>query len=48
MKKILLGITGSISAYKAAHLTSRLTKMGYQVDTIMTKNSVKIITPLTI
>ncbi|HJF19222.1 MAG TPA: phosphopantothenoylcysteine decarboxylase [Enterococcus columbae] len=47
-KTILLGITGSISAYKAADLTNELTKLGYQVDAVMTKNSQQFITPLTI
>ncbi|MGO2638594.1 phosphopantothenoylcysteine decarboxylase [Enterococcus viikkiensis] len=48
MKTILLGISGSISAYKAADITNQLTKMGYKVDVIMTKSSTEFITPLTI
>ncbi|MBL1226390.1 phosphopantothenoylcysteine decarboxylase [Enterococcus sp. BWR-S5] len=48
MKTILLGVSGSISAYKAADITSRLTKLGYQVEVIMTVNSTKFITPLTL
>ncbi|WP_407857503.1 phosphopantothenoylcysteine decarboxylase [Enterococcus hailinensis] len=48
MKTILLGISGSISAYKAADITNELTKMGYQLDVIMTKSSTEFITPLTI
>lgn len=48
MKTILLGISGSISAYKAADITSQLTKLGYNVDVIMTTNSTKFITPLTL
>ncbi|GCF94447.1 phosphopantothenoylcysteine decarboxylase [Enterococcus florum] len=48
MKTILLGVSGSISAYKAADLTNSLTKQGYQVDVIMTKSSTEFITPLTI
>lgn len=47
MKNILLGVSGSISAYKAADLTSQLVKLGHNVDVIMTKNSTKFITPLT-
>lgn len=47
-KTILLGISASISAYKAADLTNKLTKMGYKVDVIMTKNATEFITPLTI
>ncbi len=48
MKKILLGITGSISAYKSADITNQLVKLGYQVDVIMTKSSTHFITPLTL
>lgn len=48
MKTILLGVSGSISAYKAADLTNQLTKLGYQVDVVMTKNATKFITPLTL
>ncbi|MGX7244839.1 flavoprotein, partial [Enterococcus quebecensis] len=48
MKNILLGISGSISAYKAADITSQFTKLGYNVDVIMTTNSTKFITPLTL
>ncbi|OJG79807.1 phosphopantothenoylcysteine decarboxylase [Enterococcus ratti] len=48
MKKILLGVTGSISAYKSADITNELVKRGYQVDIIMTKNSTQFITPLTL
>jgi len=47
-KNILLCITGSIAAYKAADIASRLTKDGYQVDTIMTESAKKFITPLTL
>lgn len=48
MKTILLGISGSISAYKAADITNELTKMGYKLDVVMTKNSTEFITPLAI
>lgn len=48
MKTILLGVSGSISAYKAADITSRLTKLGCAVKIIMTANSTKFITPLTL
>ncbi|MGC6769871.1 phosphopantothenoylcysteine decarboxylase [Enterococcus sp. LJL51] len=48
MKTILLGVSGSISAYKSADITSRITKMGYEVEVIMTNNSTKFITPLTL
>ncbi|MGF2943038.1 phosphopantothenoylcysteine decarboxylase [Enterococcus xiangfangensis] len=48
MKTILLGVSGSISAYKAADITNELTKMGYKLDVVMTKSSTEFITPLTI
>lgn len=46
-KKILLGITGSISAYKAAHLLRLLVKEGAEVQVIMTPFAAEFITPLT-
>ena len=46
-KRILLGITGSIAAYKAADLASKLTQVGAQVDAILTPAAEKFITPLT-
>lgn len=46
-KHILLGVTGSIAAYKAADLASRLTQTGAQVDVILTAAGEKFITPLT-
>lgn len=48
MKTILLGVSGSISAYKAADITNELTKLGYQVDVVMTQSATKFITPLTL
>lgn len=48
MKNIVLGVTGSIAAYKAADLCSRLTKAGYHVDVILTKGGAEFITPLTL
>ena len=36
-KRIILAVSGSISAYKAADLTSRLKKKGYDVHVIMTE-----------
>ena len=44
---IVLGVTGGIAAYKMADLASRLTKEGYDVHVIMTKNAMEFITPLT-
>lgn len=46
-KHILLGVTGSIAAYKAADLASKLTQSGAQVDVILTAAAEKFITPLT-
>ena len=46
--KIVLGITGSIAAYKAADLASQLTKAGHQVHAIMTHSACEFITPLTL
>jgi len=48
MKNIVLGITGSIAAYKAAYLANALTKSGYNVDVMMTRGSMAFITPLTL
>lgn len=47
-QKILLGITGSIAAYKGAEIASGLAQAGYDVRVVMTKHSVKFITPLTL
>lgn len=47
-KRIVLGITGGIAAYKAAFLASRLTQAGAQVDVIMTRDAARFITPLTL
>jgi phosphopantothenoylcysteine decarboxylase / phosphopantothenate---cysteine ligase len=46
-KHILLGVTGSIAAYKAADLASKLTQAGAKVDVILTPAAEKFITPLT-
>lgn len=46
-KSILLGITGSIAAYKSAGLAHLLHKKGYDVNVIMTKNATEIIAPMT-
>ena len=48
MSKITLAVSGSISAYKAADLTSQLTKAGHEVTVIMTKAATAFITPLTL
>ncbi|HET9907024.1 MAG TPA: flavoprotein, partial [Anaerolineales bacterium] len=46
-KRIILGVTGSIAAYKSADLASKLTQAGAQVDVILTGAAEKFITPLT-
>jgi len=46
-KNILLGVTGSIAAYKAADLASKLTQAGALVDVILTPAATEFITPLT-
>ncbi|PYJ84343.1 MAG: phosphopantothenoylcysteine decarboxylase [Verrucomicrobia bacterium] len=43
---IVLGVTGSIAAYKAADLTSRLTRQGASVHAVMTADALRFITPL--
>ena len=47
-KNVLLGITGSIAAYKAADIVSRLKKEGCNVKVIMTKSSELFITETTL
>jgi phosphopantothenoylcysteine synthetase/decarboxylase len=47
-KKIILGVTGSIAAYKAADLTSRLCKLGAEVAPVMTAAAQRFLTPLTL
>ncbi len=46
-KSVVLGVSGSIAAYKAADLASKLTQAGALVDVVMTASSVKFIAPLT-
>ena len=46
-KEALLGVTGSIAAYKAVDLASRLTKLGASVNVIMTQNATRLLAPLT-
>ncbi len=47
-KKILLGITGSIAAYKSAYLIRLLIKAGAEVKVIMTPSAKDFVTPLTL
>lgn len=46
-KRIVLGVSGGIAAYKAAALTSKLIQSGAEVRVIMTESATKFITPLT-
>jgi phosphopantothenoylcysteine decarboxylase/phosphopantothenate--cysteine ligase len=46
-RRIVLGITGGIAAYKAADLASKLTQAGARVDVVMTAAATRFIAPLT-
>ena len=46
-KKILLGVTGGIAAYKAVEVVSRLRKAGAEVRVIMTREATEFVTELT-
>ena len=46
-KKILLGVSGGIAAYKAVEVVSRLRKAGAEVKVIMTESATKFVCPLT-
>ena len=45
-RMIVLGVTGSIAAHKAADLASQLTKQGCEVHVVMTADALRFITPL--
>jgi len=47
-KHVLLGVCGSIAAYKSAHLTRLLVKAGANVQVVMTPDATNFITPLTL
>src|SRR5215468_7294256 len=47
-KTIVLGVTGSIAAYKSAELASLLVKQGHNVFVVMTHDAAEFITPLTL
>lgn len=47
MRRILLGVTGSIAAYKAAELVRLFVRNGDEVSVIMTEAATKFVTPLT-
>ena len=46
-KTVILGVTGSIAAYKAVDIASQLTQAGARVDVIMTEAATEFVTPLT-
>src|SRR3989337_4297809 len=46
-KKIILGVTGSIAAYKSVYLLRRLVEHGADVSVVMTPEAAKFVTPLT-
>ncbi|MDF0605416.1 bifunctional phosphopantothenoylcysteine decarboxylase/phosphopantothenate--cysteine ligase CoaBC [Neisseriaceae bacterium TC5R-5] len=46
-KRILLGVTGGIAAYKAAELTRQLIKAGYSVEVVMSEAATRFVTPAT-
>ncbi|TQS75614.1 bifunctional phosphopantothenoylcysteine decarboxylase/phosphopantothenate--cysteine ligase CoaBC [Ornithinibacillus gellani] len=46
-KKVLLGVTGGIAAYKACALTSKLVQQGADVRVVMTENATRFVSPLT-
>ncbi|MDH4299651.1 MAG: bifunctional phosphopantothenoylcysteine decarboxylase/phosphopantothenate--cysteine ligase CoaBC [Dehalococcoidia bacterium] len=46
-KTIVLGVTGSIAAYKAAEIASQLTQSGAKVNVILTEEAVQFISPVT-
>lgn len=45
-KTIVLGVTGSIAAYKMANVASMLVKRGCEVHVVMTKNATNFINPI--
>ncbi len=47
-KTVVLGITGSIAAYKAADIASKLTQAGAEVRVVMTEPATRFISPLTL
>ena len=47
-KKIILGVTGGIAAYKSCELVRSLVKEGASVQVIMTQNAMEFVTPLTL
>ena len=46
-KTVVLGVTGSIAAYKAAELASQLTQAGAKVNVVMTEEAIQFVSPVT-
>lgn len=46
MARIILGVSGSIAAYKAADIASQLTKLGHEVTPVMTADAREFVSPL--
>ncbi|HJV06597.1 MAG TPA: bifunctional phosphopantothenoylcysteine decarboxylase/phosphopantothenate--cysteine ligase CoaBC [Chromobacteriaceae bacterium] len=46
-RRILLGVTGGVAAYKAAELTRQLVKAGHSVEVVMTEAATRFVTPAT-
>src|SRR6266487_2743697 len=47
-KSVVLGVTGSIAAYKSAELASLLVKQGHEAFVVMTQDATELISPLTL
>lgn len=47
-KQVVLGVTGSIAAYKSADIVRRLKDSGFEVTVVMTREAIEFITPLTL
>ncbi|TAL33009.1 MAG: phosphopantothenoylcysteine decarboxylase [Spirochaetes bacterium] len=48
MKKIILGVSSSIAAYKACELVRLFVKAGHSVHCVLTENATRLVTPLTL
>ena len=48
LRRVVLGLTGGIAAYKAAELTRLLVKQGISVDVVMTRSATQFIAPMTL
>lgn len=47
-KRVILGVTGSIAAYKSADIVRRLAEKGFRVSVVMSREAERFITPLTL